>query len=476
MPEKQAKGFGQLEAEQTFVLGLKKEENGQMAGNGLKPSPAARPQQSEGLSTEKPAEGIADLLNMGPMPPEGDKQTVNGTTEKKHLVLNISQTASRKILLRQKASYVRLTGNPFIDMYRRINDFLVDHAKISVRDKATFFRLLAVMINAGIPLIKSLKTLGIQSEKSPKLARTLFEMAQMIESGKSLSESMGMFPVIFHEAQVGMVHAGEASGQLNRTLRDLADDVEKSASMAGKIKGALIYPVAILGLLAVVIFLMMVLVVPQLTKLFSQTGKDLPVVTQILINASNFSVNYWPVIILAVFGMLFGLGIWKKTRNGHYMWDLMLLKLPIFGSLIEKSVLSRFARGISSLLSSGVPIIKSIEIVANAVGSEVYRRKLYLTAQDMKGGIPMAENMADSKLFPAMLVNMIEVGEQTAQLENVMLKVAQFYDEEVDNVVKALAKVMEPLILVIIGTTVGGLVAAIMLPIIQLTNVSGGLS
>lgn len=435
MPEKQAKGFGQSETQQTFVLDQKKEENGN---------------------------GFAENANAGSPNPQ--------------LVLNITQPVSRKILLREKASYVRLTGNPLIDIYHRINDFLIDHTKINVRDKATFFRLLAVMINSGMPLIKSLKTLGIQSEKSPRLARTLFEMAQMIESGKSLSESMAMFPVIFHEAQVGMVHAGEASGQLNRTLRDMADDVEKSASMAGKIKGALIYPVAILVLLVIVIFLMMVLVVPQLTKLFSQTGKDLPPVTQILISVSNFSVDYWPVIIIMMFGLIFGLGIWKKTHSGHYMWDFMLLKLPIFGSLIEKAALSHFARGISSLLSSGVPIIKSIEIVANSVGNEVYRRKLYLTAQDMKGGIPMAENMADSNLFPAMLVNMIEVGEQTAQLENVMMKIAGFYDEEVDNIVRALSKVMEPLIMVIIGTTVGGLVAAIMLPIIQLTNVSGGLS
>ena len=329
MPEKQAKGFGQSEGEQTFVLGLQKEESGEVAGNGLK-----------SLATvAKKSDGIAGILNLSPTTQEEKKQAINGSEEKKQLVLNIANTVGRKILLRQKASYVRLTGNPFIDTYHRINDFLVDHAKISVRDKATFFRLLAVMINAGIPLIKSLKTLGIQSEKSPKLARTLFEMAQMIESGKSLSESMGMFPVIFHEAQVGMVHAGEASGQLNRTLRDLADDVEKSASMSGKIKGALIYPVAILALLAVVIFLMMVMVVPQLTKLFSQTGKELPVVTQILINASNFSVNFWPLILLVVFGMLFGLGVWKKTHSGHYIWDLMMLKLPIFGSLIKKAVL-----------------------------------------------------------------------------------------------------------------------------------------
>ena len=151
-----------------------------------------------------------------------------------------------------------------------------------------------------------------------------------------------------------------------------------------------------------------------------------------------------------------------------------MLKVPIFGQLIEKAALSKFSRSLSGLMSSGVPIIKCIEITANAIGNEVYKRRLLLTAEDMRRGISMAENMADSKLFPTMLVNMIEVGEQTAQLESVTLKVAEFYDEEVNNVVSALTKVMEPLIIVIIGATVGGVVAAIMLPIIQLTNVAGG--
>ena len=429
MPEKQAKGFGLTEPNQTYALGIKKDES-------------------------------AD----------------NKSQKEKQLVLNIAQPQGKKIILRQKASNVRLTGNPFIDTYRRINDFLVDHTKIKIRDKATFFRLLAVMINSGLPLIKSLKTLGVQSEKSPKLARTLFEMAQMIENGKSLSESMSVFPVIFNEAQIGMVHAGEASGQLNKTLRELADDVEKSASLTGKIKGALIYPIAILGLLVAVIFIMMVAVVPQLTRLFSQTGKELPLVTQILINFSNFSVNYWPVIIIALGGLIFFVGGWKKTKSGRFLWDSLMLKLPIFGPMIHKASLSRFARGISSLLSSGVPIIKSIEIVANAIGNDVYKQKLFLTAEDMRSGIPIAENLSNNKLFPVMMVNMIEIGEQTAQLENVMLKVAEFYDEEVDNVVKGLTKIMEPMIIVIIGVTVGGLVAAIMLPIIQLTNVTGGFS
>lgn len=424
MPEKQTQGFGQAEKGQTFT--------------------------------------INEQASAAPM------------QDGKQIVLNITQSSGNKVLLRQKATYVKFTGNALIDTYRRLNDYLIDHSKVRIREKATFFRLLAVMINSGLPLIKSLRTLGVQQEKSPKLSRSLFEMAQAIEGGKSLSESMAIYPEIFNEAQVGMVHAGEASGQLNKTLKELADDVEKTAGLTGKIRGALIYPIAILSLLVVVIFVMMVAVVPQLTKLFSQTGRELPLPTQILINVSSFCQNYWPVVILGFAGLIFGVGVWKKTRGGKYLWDYMMIKLPIFGPLIQKASLSKFSRSLSSLMSSGVPIIKAIEITANAIGNEVYKRRLILTAEDMRRGIPMAENMADSKLFPTMLVNMVEVGEQTAQLETVTLKVAEFYDEEVDTVVQALTKVMEPLIIVVIGVTVGGLVAAIMLPIIQLTNITGG--
>lgn len=425
MPEKQAKGFGQSENKQLFTL-----------------------------KAEEPKE------------PGVDKQ----------IQLNIADARVGKIFLRQKLAYNHLTGNPLMDFYLRINGYFVDHSKIKIKDKATVFRLLAVMINAGLSIIKSLKTLALQNEKIPRLSKTLAQMADAIEGGKSLSGAMEQYPEVFSEAEIGMVHAGEASGQLNKTLRDLAEDVEKSASLMGKIKGALVYPIAIMALVVVVVFVMMIVVVPQLSKLFSQTGHDLPLPTQIMMGISDFSVNYWPLILLIVSVSFVAITAWKKTKSGKYFWDLMLLKLPIFGNVIQKGTLAKFARSFGNLLGSGVPIIKSLEIVGNAIGNEVYKERLFLTAEDMKRGIPMAENMAESKLFPSMLVNMIEIGEQTAQLENVTQKVAEFYDEEVDNVVNALTKVMEPMIMVIVGVVVGGIVAAIMLPIIQLTNITGGFS
>jgi type IV pilus assembly protein PilC len=427
MPEKQAKGFGQAEKEESFVL---KEQ-----------APAA----------------------------------VSKAEKEKQIVLNISEARGGKILLRQREGTITYTGNPVIDTYRKINEFFIDHSKINVKQKAGFFRLLATMLNAGLPLIKSLDTLGAQSEKTPKLAKLLFEMARAIERGQSLSESMSTYSDVFGDAEIGVVKAGEASGQLNKTLRSLAEELEKTASITGKVKGAMIYPLVIMSLLVVVIFLMMIMVVPQITKLFTETNKELPLPTRVLMWLSDFSINYWPFIIIALIALFIGFSAAKKTRTGRYVLDVIKLKLPIFGNIFQKTALSKFARGFSNLMGSGVPIIKSIEIVSHSIGNEVYKRRLLLTAEDMKRGIPMAENLAESKLFPKMLVNMIEIGEQTAQLENVTVKVAEFYDEEIDTVVAALTKIMEPLILVVIGLSVGGIVAAVMMPIMELTNIAGNM-
>jgi type IV pilus assembly protein PilC len=423
MADRQAKGFyQQMEAHETFELNKQKEVDAQKQGD--------------------------FVMNIG-----ADKKI-------------------QRIFLNKQSNLSHITGNPLIDTFHKVNDYFIDHSSIKVKEIAVTFRLLAVMINAGLPLIRSLNTLSVQSEKNPKLSKILAELARDIETGNSLSKAMEKYPEVFSEAQIGAIQAGEASGQLNKTLLDLAAEAEKSASIAGKVKGALIYPMVILSIMFIVIFLMMVLVVPQISKLYGEAGKDLPAATKILMSVSKFMVSYWWAIIAGIVGMIFAIGTWKKTKSGSYYWDLLMLSLPIFGDLVKKSTLSKFAYGFGNLLASGVPIIKAMEIVATASGNEVYRKRFLLTAEDMKGGIPMAENLSNSKLFPTMLVNMIEVGEQTAQLENVTQKVAAFYDEEVSNSVTALTKAMEPLIIVVVGVVVGGLVAAIMLPIIQLTDIT----
>lgn len=437
MAERQTKGFYQdLEAHETFELG--------------------------GADTQKNTKVIGE----------------NSELKQSGFVMNIGMENTKKkdkVFLAKSKLNSRLTGNAILDSFTKLNDYLIDHSKIKTKEIAVVFRLLATMINAGMPLIRSLNTLGVQAEKNPKLQRVLFDLAHEIETGSSLSKSMEKYPEVFSEAQRGAIQAGEASGSLNKTLRDLATESEKSAAIVGKVKGAMVYPVVILTLMIAVIFLMMILVVPQISGLYSETGKELPLVTQYLMKMSDFTVAYWWLMLLLAIGAFSGLSAWKRTKTGRYYWDLMILNIPVFGDLVKKSVLSKFSYSFGNLLSSGVPIIKAIEIVATAVGNEVYRKRFLLTAEDMKSGIPMAENLSNSKLFPSMLVNMIEVGEQTAQLENVTQKVAEFYDEEVSTAVAALTKIMEPLIIVVVGITVGGLVAAIMLPIIQLTDITSSL-
>lgn len=406
---------------------------------------------------------------------ESPADLLRSETGDKPIVLKIGEASNlRKLLEHSSADYVQLTGNVIVDAFKQVNGYFIAHSKVNIRQKATFFRLLSVMINSGLTIIRSLDTLAEQSAKEPKLRYVVYDLARQVEQGKSLSEGMAMHSDVFDEAQVGMVKSGEVSGQLNLILNNIANDLEKNASIQSKVVGAMIYPCVIMSLMIVVVIVMMTVVVPKISELFLEQSQALPLFTQILITTSTLMRDHI-VLMLLFFVALIALFIfWKNTPTGRYNWDLFVLKIPLFGPLIQKSVLSRFSRSMSNLLGSGVPIVPALKIIAGGIGNEGYREKLLLAAKDLEQGIPLAENLSDSKLFPTMLVNMIEVGEQTAQLETVTEKVALFYDEEVDNAVKTLTKVMEPLILVTVGVVVGGIVAAVMLPIIQLTGNAGG--
>jgi len=393
--------------------------------------------------------------------------------EDEKIVLSIGQSFE-KIKLTKDANVTK-TGNFFLDAYTKANNAIISLNKIKTQEKAVFFRLLAVMVEAGIPIIQSLHTLAQQNKKNPKFERIITGMALNIEQGESLSGSMEQHNKVFDESEIGMIRSGEVSGHLNSVLRDLALETEKNAQTLSKVKGALTYPAVVLAILFVVLFLMMTMVIPNITNLFTQTGSDLPTATKIVIGMSNFMREKLYVIVgvIAILATIFTM--WKRTKNGKYHWDLFLLHMPIFGGLIQKSTLSQFARTLGNLLSAGVTINQSLNIISNAMKNEVYRRKIKLAGDDIRGGIPLAETLRNSSYFPLMLVNMIEIGEQTAQLESVSKRIADFYDEQVDEAVKGLTKIIEPLIMVFVGLAVGGLVAAIMLPIMSLSNAAGSI-
>jgi type IV pilus assembly protein PilC len=387
------------------------------------------------------------------------------------LTLEIGRS-KEKVKLKKKPGLGK-TGNFFMDIYSRINEFVINLNKVKLQEKAVFFRLLAVMVDAGIPIIRSLQTLAEQTKKNPKFQRAIYDISRKIEAGESLSGGMEKHSDIFEESEIGMIRSGEVSGHLNDILRDLAHATEKNAKTLGKVKGALTYPIVVIVILFIVLFLMMVMVIPQISTLFSQTGADLPTITQFVINFSNFLRNNTLYILLGivVFAGIFIL--WKRTKNGRYQWHSVVLHIPVVGGLVRKSTLAQFTRNLGNLLGAGVSIVQSMNIVANAMKNEVYMRKIKLAGDDLRGGIPLAETLRNTKYFPVMLVNMIEIGEQTAQLEDVCKRLSAFYDEQVDDSVKNLTKVIEPVIMIFVGAAVGGLVAAIMLPIMSLADIAG---
>ncbi|MBU1089490.1 type II secretion system F family protein [Patescibacteria group bacterium] len=358
-----------------------------------------------------------------------------------------------------------------------INEYLAVHTKVKPKDKAVVFRLLAVMINAGLSIVKALKILGKQSE-NPKLRLVLNDVAQKVETGSRFSDALRDYSEIFIEAEIGMIEAGEASGQLNKTLVSLATETEKSAGLLKKIHSAMIYPLVVLTVLTGAIFLVMTMVIPKLGELFEGAGAELPIATRILVNASNwfiastFIFPNWLMLIITIAVVIVFVGHWKKTPTGKLSWDRLMLHLPIFGQLNQKAALASFARQLALLSSSGVAIIRALEITANAVGNEVYRLRLLEVKADVERGVPIHKSIDEDPLFPDLVVSMIAVGEQTAQLGSVTEKVAAFYDEEVEIFVKNLSTIMEPVIIVIIGTLVAGLVAAIMQPIMDMTDIA----
>lgn len=401
------------------------------------------------------------------------KKTLN---KAENVVLNIQEEKTGIIALEKRTlGEVVLTGNPIIDTFRKINHYFVSHSSISLEAKANFYHLLSVMINAGMPMVKALHSLVTQSVNEPKLQMVINGIASDIESGQSLSESMLTYPEIFADQEMGMVESGEASGQLARVLDNLAKDVEKAHAITSKVKGAMMYPIVIFTLLIAVIVAMMVFVIPKLRELFNSSGSDLPFVTKAVIAVSDFFVNQKFILIAGILLLIGAYSLVSKTDFGKYAIDKIKISLPIFGKLFRQAYLARFARSLSNLLDSNISIVKTLEITANSIGNEVFRKRLLLATEDIKQGIPLAENLSDNDLFPPMLISMIDVGEKTAQLDEIMAKVADFYENELDTAVAGISKIIEPVILIFIGVTVGTVVAAIMLPIMKLSNIAGSL-
>ena len=360
----------------------------------------------------------------------------------------------------------------------RVNEYLARMSRVKTADRVSFFRLLATMINAGISILKALNILADQTENA-HMRMVIKGLVDKIESGGSFSEAMSAYPKVFTEAHVGMVESGEASGRLNQTLLEIAIEAEKSAALISKIKGAMIYPVVVIFIMLGAGFAVMTFVMPKIKEMFTSLGGQLPAMTQAMISVSDFLVGttigvsnaLWVIIVFI--GVVFIFIKWKQTDSGRYLWAEALFHIPVFGALSKKVALARFCRGLSTMISSGISIIKALTITAASVDNAVYEKRILQIADDVKQGITMAENMKDDeKHFPAMVVGMISVAEQTAQIDTISEKLADYYEGEVNDMVKGLSALLEPIIILILGLAVGFLVIAVMLPILSASDLA----
>ncbi len=358
------------------------------------------------------------------------------------------------------------------ELIKSANEFLINMTRIKLQEKVTFYQLLAVMINSGVPIIRSLRVLSEQN-KNKHFKKVIVGLAMHMEEGESLSEAMENFGKVFTETERGMIASGEASGNLNSILKDIAKQSMKSAVIISKVKGAMIYPSAIMLIMAVAVIMMLTLVVPKITSLFAEGGTELPLTTKILVGASEIALNYWDLLTLVVIILAVAAVVFHRSRKGRYTIHMLILKLPIFGLLVRQLMIARFTRLLSSLMLAGIPIVKALDINANAVGNDVYKRRIKFASQDVAQGIPLGENLTGNEfLFPPMVSSMVLVGEKTANLSEVCTKIADYYEGEVDTMVSSLSKLMEPVILVVMGLVVGFIVAAVMQPIMALSDIS----
>jgi type IV pilus assembly protein PilC len=341
------------------------------------------------------------------------------------------------------------------------------------KDLVVFGRQFATMINSGLPLIQCLEILGDQVE-NPHLARIIQEVSSDVEAGNTLSDSLAKHDRVFTPLFVNMVAAGEAGGILDRVLYRLAEYLEKSNNIRRKVKGALIYPGVVISIAIIVTIFLLVFVIPTFAKLFESSGLNLPLPTRFTIAASNFMMAAWPLLLILSIASVVGLRRYYRTDRGEYRIDNLLLKIPHLGELLRKASIARFSRTLGTLLSSGVPILDAMEITATTSGNRVIQEAVMQSRSSIATGDTISEPLGKSTVFPPMVVQMIRVGEETGEMDNMLDKIADFYEEEVDVAVETLTSVLEPILIVGIGMIVGGMVVSMYLPIFRLASAIGG--
>jgi type IV pilus assembly protein PilC len=342
---------------------------------------------------------------------------------------------------------------------------------VSEKDIALFTRQLATMMKAGVPLLQAFDIVG-KGHSNPSVAKLLFDIKTDVETGSSLQQAFRKFPLYFDDLYCNLIGAGEAAGILDGLLERLATYKEKIQAIKSKIKSALFYPVSIIAVAVIITAVIMIFVIPAFKELFASFGADLPGPTLVIMTISDFVVAYWWLIFGSLGGGLYSFAYSlkrsKKMQNGV---DRVMLKLPIFGDLIRKASIARWSRTLSTMFAAGVPLVESLDSVAGAAGNVVYYDATKKIQREVTTGISLTVAMQATEVFPNMVLQMVAIGEESGSLDGMLAKVADFYEEDVDNAVDALSSLMEPIIMVVLGVLIGGMVVAMYLPIFKMGSV-----
>ncbi len=361
--------------------------------------------------------------------------------------------------------------NPLKVKKKRTSLLTNRNQKIKAGDIAVFSRQLATMMDAGVPLVQAFDIVG-RGNENPAMQDMLLAIKTDVEGGTALATAMGKHPLHFDDLFCNLVRAGEAAGVLEDLLDKIATYKEKTESIKGKIKKAMFYPAAVIVVAVLVVALIMIFVIPQFEDLFKSFGADLPAFTKLVVALSRWMRDWWFLLLLGLFASIYTIKyFWKRSRKFREVVDRAVLKIPVIGVIVNKASIARFARTTATMFAAGVPMVEAMESVAGATGNIIYSDAVMRMREDVATGQALQLTMKQQNLFPHMVVQMVAIGEESGSLDDMLTKVADFYEEEVDNMVDALSSLLEPMIMVIIGTLVGGLVVAMYLPIFQMAKV-----
>jgi len=381
-----------------------------------------------------------------------------------------SEKAAAKLLMAQDMFPVtiELKGAPGLLAKTGLNDH------VGAKDRVIFTRQLSTLINAGLPLTQSLRT--VQEQVSSKVLQDVVaSVVADVEGGVSLSDAFGKYPKVFNNVYVSLVAAGEASGSLDKALERIANQQEKDAAILGKIRGALIYPIIVLVVVLAMVAFMLTTVLPQVGGLYKDLHQTLPFITRMLLTTSDLLVRFWVLVLVALLALVFGGRAWLQTESGRATADSFKLNVPLFGMIFRKVYMARFARTMGTMLQSGIPMLEALRIVKDGINNVHVAATIERSMSGVKGGKALSSTLEGQDTFLPLVPQMIKIGEQSGAIDNMLDRVAGYFEAEVDEEVKNLSTTMEPLLMVVLGVVVGGVIAAVLLPIYGLVG-SGGVN